>query len=150
MKFEIDYKTGMITTEECIRHDEVNDTHEPSIFPFHLEQILQAVKKTQEKLVNKQIQEIQDSKNIPFPEIKNPIELQKFVKKELKRHEKIEQNQKIVDAILPLLNYESNLQLFGGTTQDTPNERYYKNEIYLIYKQKIEESTGKDIKELYY
>jgi len=66
MKFEIDDKTGMITTEECIRHDEVNNTHEASIFHFHLETILQAVKKTQEKLVNKQIQEIQDSKNQDF------------------------------------------------------------------------------------
>ena len=93
MKFEINDKTGMIEAD-----NQGFDEYWPADAK-DLEAILQAVKKTQEKLVNKQIQKIQDSKNIPFPEIKNPVELKKFVKEELKRHEKIEQNQKIVDIV---------------------------------------------------
>jgi len=56
MKFEIDDKTGMLEVDNDGFHE---------YWPTgtkDLEQILQAVKKTQEKLVNKQIQEIQDSK----------------------------------------------------------------------------------------
>ena len=61
MKFEIDDKTGMIFDVSENPHSWYgNDSANPS----QLEQILQAVKKTQEKIVNKQIQEIQDSKNL--------------------------------------------------------------------------------------
>jgi len=57
MKFEIDDKTEMI---------EVDSQGFGEYWPAetkNLEQILQAVKKTQVKLVNKQIQDIQDSKH---------------------------------------------------------------------------------------
>lgn len=64
MKFEINDNTGMIK----IRHD--HDPHSTGVIitvdgirTGDLEAILQAVKKTQTKQVNKQVQEIQDSKN---------------------------------------------------------------------------------------
>jgi len=129
MKFEIDDKTGMITTPLDFSGNETEYTES-----FMLEQILQAVKKTQEKLVNKQIQEIQDSKNIPLPEIINPIELQKYVKEELKRHEKIDQNQKIVDEIIKFYNSQKD----NVTDLDGMN---FLGSI-------IKNATGKDIKDL--
>ena len=60
MKFEIDKKTGMIRSLYVdLNHLIIGDN---PINSTELEEILQAVKKTQAKLVNKQIQEIQDSK----------------------------------------------------------------------------------------
>ena len=63
MKFEIDDKTGMILTKDSWPPDGTQLEHPRILFSNEVEQLLQAVKKTQEKLVNKQIQEIQDSKN---------------------------------------------------------------------------------------
>lgn len=66
MKFEIDDKTGMIKwiTIPLSSNGQEEYTSLGLLEPAKdLEQILQAVKKTQTKLVNKQIQEIQDSKN---------------------------------------------------------------------------------------
>ena len=66
MKFEIDDKTGMIFGyENKFYANEIQPMEAPLATDQKiLERILQAVKKTQEKLVNKQIQEMQDSKNL--------------------------------------------------------------------------------------
>ena len=72
MKFEIDDKTGMIVKLSSYQQPSKFDGLSSVISEWgytictsnELEKILQAVKKTQEKLVNQQIQDIQDSKNI--------------------------------------------------------------------------------------
>lgn len=119
MKFEINDKTGMIEAD-----NQGFDEYWPADAK-DLEAILQAVKKTQEKLVNKQIQEIQNSKNIKTvkilkrkyiedkpnpPKIEYDQETLEVSEDEAKQileqlepkfnPEKIEQNQKIVDEII--------------------------------------------------
>ena len=105
MKFEIDDKTGMIIKLSFFQKPSKFDGL-TSVIPEgghtigtsnELEAILQAVKKTQGKLVNKQIQEIQDSKKDPEYIIHKLDETKKLFRK---HKEKIEENQKIVDTII--------------------------------------------------
>jgi len=104
MKFEIDDKTGRFNTLG-FSLNELSSVKPTTIEEF--EAILQAVKKTQEKILNKQIQEIQDSKNLrkygsskyasrESVSTDNTIGIQKG---KLRPDEKIAQNQKIVDGI---------------------------------------------------
>lgn len=82
-----------------------------------LEEILQAVKKTQEKLVNKQIQNIQDSKNNVFTEPQPPYTEEQYRKLQEIAYpnitkEKIEENQKmILKFIEEILGYHVDLGL---------------------------------------
>jgi len=93
MKFEIDDKTGMVLVSE----KEILEGELPDLTAFatsnDLEQILQAVKKTQEKLVNIQIQNIQDSKNHWIGDMGR-------LDSDGKYKDKRDQNQKIVDEII--------------------------------------------------
>jgi len=91
MKFEIDDETGMIGTAYLGSYFLTDDSKE-------LEQILQAVKKTQVKLVNKQIQYIQDSKNPSQEQMLSNSEVK--INGEYISYLKIEQNQKIVNEII--------------------------------------------------
>jgi len=82
MKFEIDNKTGMINKMEYdVDFDHSLIENKEKTNSCEIEQILQAVKKTQEKLVNKQIQEIQDSKR-PHMENWNPKDSKNPIRKE--------------------------------------------------------------------
>jgi len=158
MKFEIDDKTGMIGEESYFKFDtsgksytsfkdgiiitaklkelfDLNSTIPDSIQELEkpmtskqLEEILQAVKKTQEKLVNRQIQEVQDSKN---PEIYETRAAPKKVRPTLES-QKIEQNQKIVNELL------SHYKHSHSSDYDL---RSFVEEI-------IKTATGKDIKDL--
>jgi len=119
-----------------------------------VEQILQAVRKTQQKLLNKEIQKIQDSKNNelkPFNIIKASITVQDENGLEVtfdNRHinkielidnsenkyqdlplEKIEQNQKIVDVLVRVFKVDRDID-------------------YTTLPQEIKKATGKDIKDL--
>ena len=132
MKFEINDKTGMLTIEqEYILDEDINsELKQRLVFDGELEQILQAVKKTQEKLVNKQIQEIQDSKKDPEYIIHKLDETKKLFRK---HKEKIEENQKIVDSLIKEFN-------------DAPlsEGQHYAN----MLNNFVVKATGKDIKEL--
>jgi len=166
MKFEIDDKTGMIVSQLFI--DDYKVTGEQNIESTDLETILQAVKKTQEKLVNKQIQEIQDSKRhisvepakkSEWLDIKptiikaviheNDVEISKgnFVS-----IEKIEQNQKIVDKIL---SYHNHCNVMLKSLDDSICAKSFIEEQtkrWVENREQIEEmikyATGKDITEL--
>jgi len=139
MKFEIDDKTGMLAiVRNSIAGEEVLvdvNTHEYfGVLPTNenLEKILQAVKKTQEKLLNKQIQEIQDSKNTITNE-----EFDEMLKKR-KIHttegfisiEEIERNQKIV--------YEIKRKFYN-----LPENHLWRE----VYNEIIKKATGEDIKD---
>lgn len=152
MKFEIDDKTGMIKDETTLDFIPTETTsgdnpvsHHP-VTSHQLEQILQAVKKTQEKLLNKQIQEIQDSKKFVFNPPKDMpecdrIHLQKMIDEMPTKSkivlvsdpQKIEQNQKIVDALIK-------------EHHDAPTTEgmHYGN----ILNNFVRRATGKDITEL--
>lgn len=103
-----------------------------------LELILQAVKKTQEKLVNIQIQEIQDSKNSTSDEYQRRYE----ESLEDKHNEKIEQNQKIVDEITKMYQtclQEGTLPIVGMNAVLHP---------ITTLERIVKAGTGKDIKDL--
>ena len=160
MKFDIDVKTGMIIkTNYDIDpdHNRPVRVKEVNAHSFDLEQILQAVKKTQEKLVNKQIQEIQDSKNYISLEPNEALEFVEVDPKIIKAvgHENdveiskgnfvtiksIEQNQKIVDEII---------QSYRSLVKDGALKDVHEVEFSIVQELEsiIEKSTGKDIKEL--
>jgi len=153
MKFEIDDKTGMIV--ELVGDHKIDGSYSPPLdddiqIKVDLEQILQAVKKTQKKLVNKQIQEIQDSKNhklcvgenvqiLGVPNTKTIITKEgKFIK----LSPEIEQNQKIVDIVQKwydqVLDDLSMIVNQGGKDYDMLN---LQNKLCAILE-------GKDIKDL--
>jgi len=131
MIFEIDDKTGLIKSfifsadiTLTINNDEIKKGDDAAIIladSTELEEILQAIKKTQVKLVNKQIQEIQDSKNYislePDEELKFvevdpkitkavgfPNEYDPRAKSSFSPATKAEQNQKIVDLLIQYHN----------------------------------------------
>ena len=116
MKFEIEDNLVVIDTGEGFTE---------LVRAQDLEAILQAVKKTQEKIVNRQIQEIQDSKK-PSNYYRTDISL-----------EQIEQNQKIVDAIKKQNDSDS------GETWYAIDE--YCNRINEL----VKNATGKDIQSLF-
>ena len=95
MKFEIDDKTGMIT-RMAINLEQYPESLEgwETATPKNLETIDQAVKKTQEKLVNLQIQ---DSKKEIYGTRAAPKKIRPTL--ESQKQEKTEQSQKIVDIV---------------------------------------------------
>jgi len=153
MKFEIDDKTGMIKLVKPSFDYKSEDTFEFTN-RLHLEKILVAVKISQSKLVNKQIQEIQDSEK--------PIRVQAhaitFIDSDLiertMRLEKIEQNQKIVDALSHFVKEETKQSDYMTMKGDSISEECFREaqkEIKIAIntiKTIVERATGKDIKEL--
>lgn len=138
MKFEIDELTGRIN-DHSVDLSEL-ESGLGSCTLEACEQILQAVKKTQEKLVNKQIQEIQDSKNEPLRGFTPPhIMIKKndriYYGEESWTLEEIEQNQKIVHAMI------SKCKELDGTSMEAEDRI---EEMVCILK----EITGKTIKDL--
>jgi len=135
MKFEIDDKTGMIgklIVVKALREFELLNSELAT--PQDLEQILQAVKKTQEKLVNKPIQEIQDSKK----EIHGGTTVNATYV-DLKTLNEIVQNQKIVDELVKI----ESVVLPSDISPD--DARFIR---YDYVRSLIKETTGKDIKDL--
>lgn len=139
MKFEIDDKTGMIfdISENLHSYYYGNNTANA----LQLEQILQAVKKTQEKRVNKQIQEISEDLSGTF----------------IKKTEKIEQNQKIVDGIELIIKtaitQRKRLELLPDTRdkslQEISDRELLRTNILINGLTPLwHHVTGKDIKEL--
>jgi len=129
MKFEIDNTTGFLLIEP--ENGIIPSKDNAKIYRDQLETILQAVNKTQEKLENKQIQNIQNSKNIcsvgtltisPQPKFEingdnidldgenvsiSATDSEKDAHLTIKctlNHEKIERNQKKLEKIRDLLN----------------------------------------------
>jgi len=140
MKFEIDDKTGMIDSRTRISEGDQWDGPSFIMTSGILEKILQAVKKTQEKLVNKQIQEIQDSKSKPLRGFNPPpIMIKKndriFYGEESWTLEEIEQNQKLVDAMILKCKELDGTSMYGEDRIE---------EMVCI----LREITGKDIKDL--
>ena len=145
MKFEIDDKTGMIIKLSFFQKPSKFDGL-TSVIPEwghtigtsnELETILHAVKKTQEKLVNKQIQEIQDyRKKEPEYIIHKLDETKKLFRK---HKEKIEQNQKIVDGIIKW--YHTPVDAIKIPSKDHDRQWNLLQEI-------VHNATGKDIKDL--
>ena len=106
MKFEIDDKTGFLLIEP--ENGIIPSNDNAKIYREQLERILQAVKKTQEKLVNQQIQEIQTEKAnglLWFDDVYKQLKYKQDGKTTiLNLDEKIEQNQKIIDEIIKFYN----------------------------------------------
>jgi len=127
MKFEIDDKTGMIGELDMSNSEIVGPSL--NVNSNQLEQILQAVKKTQEKSLNKQIQEVQDSKN------KHDVIINVTGEQGARVYDSqiIERNQKIVD----ILKFIGDRDLIMGGDYS-----------YKTLKTRIREATGKDIKDL--
>jgi len=173
MKFEIDDKTGMVeneTTMDFIPTETTSDDNpisHPPITSHQLETILQAVKKTQEKIVNRQIQDIQDSKNMTISQPKFEIngsnidlegenisisvtDSEKDAHLTINctlNHDKIEQNQKIVDKLVNFCNMVNMAEENSGTDNFINNIEHM-HVASLTIQDLIKESTGKDIKDL--
>ena len=154
MKFEIDDKTGILLIR---RGPNINSVDKPALSnTIELEHILQSVKKTQEKILNKQIQEIQDSKNTEYDPLAkyDPWEKSRF-----SPSSKAEQNQKIVDGIVMRHNYlkvevERMMKSHQTTVEGSPDDKIgirlideYLKEMGKL-KKIINDATGKDIKDL--
>ena len=100
MKFEVDYKTGIIVTPSNI--PEVDPL---PVIDTELEIISQAVKKTQEKLENKSIQKIQDSDTISQEEFDEMLLKRNIITPHMGAIsiEMIEQNQNIRESVKTIL-----------------------------------------------
>jgi len=175
MKFEIDDKTGMIedeTTLDFIPTETTSGDNPIShylITSHQLEAILQAVKKTQEKLVNKQIQDIQDSKNMIISQPKfeingdnidlegENVSIQPTDPKQnahltincMVDHGKIEQNQKIVDGVITLWEscqkmMDSYQEQIDNIKTNGLNESFLKEELekQLFVRRDLEDMVG--------
>ena len=155
MKFKIDEKTGMIVDADIILP--TSPPQRKIADSSHLEQILQAVKKTQNKILNREIQSIQDSKNIEYggtiskEEYGGTISKEEFEK--LRGNTKIclgdgktvtfneiEQNQKIREKIIKMYNFTLEQ---AQTDKDVELHKFLATR----YNQLIKTVTGKDIKD---
>ncbi len=111
--------------------------------PTILEKLLKGTKKTHEKIVNKQIQEIQDSKNAEISGISFEDSKGKKYQFDI---EEIEQNQKIVEALIVQYRFaEESLMSNGLSKTDKIQISYLKSTLAVMFKN----VTGKDIKDLY-
>lgn len=149
MKFEVNEETGIIMVVM-----ETLKSKLPSIYPLpnQLEKILQGVKKTQEKIVNRQIQEIQDSKNDPIRGFTTPpTMIQKndriFYGDQSWTLEEIDENQKIVSVFVSEVKTSAMLiDALGENHVENGNDDAMKANLRLIRAYKM--ITGKDIKDL--
>lgn len=138
MKFEI-YSDSEFIYDIDEKHDLTDDNEYPIAQLKQLEQILQAVKKTQTKLVNKQIQEIQDSKNHEY----NP-----WAKSSFSPTSKTEQNQKIVEAILEQYQFTEDTLKNSKDLNLSERDKIQISYLNTTLSTTIKKTTGKDIKDL--
>jgi len=153
--FLINKKTGyinLLTLHQIKNEPDVQVVQNFGMPSFvEVETFLKAWKKTQEKLVNKQIQEIQDSKNmkdVMEKEIKSITDKMGLPKEILKtaRDYKNEENQQIVDEWLKKYRWLETFsdEYLNGNNETAIHLKHLKRNIVEIYTN----ATSKNIKDL--
>ena len=113
--------------------------------PTILEKLLKGTKKTHEKIVNKQIQEIQNSKNTIKTRAHAITWINSDNQEQTMTLKEIERNQKIVDELIVQYRFaEESLMSNGLSKTDKIQISYLKSTLAVT----IKNITGKDIKDL--